>query len=81
MRPMARPIWELGVEAPAVRPMRTGPSGSQPCSSISSRLSSGVWAGLWWMVSPSMQSPLAMWKLFGTLSEAMMARLLVLEEL
>ena len=27
---MARPIWELGVEAPAVSPIRTGPSGSQP---------------------------------------------------
>ena len=39
---MASPIWELGVEAPAVSPMRTGPSGSQPLSSISSLLSSGV---------------------------------------
>ena len=58
---MASPIWELGVEAPAVSPTRTGPSGNHPSSSTSSLGSRGVPGGLCRMTLPFMQSPLAMW--------------------
>src|SRR4028118_758219 len=62
---MARPICEFGVEAPAVRPMRTGPSGSQPVSSTSSRAPRGVPAGLWRRTAPPTHSPPGLWEARG----------------